>query len=303
MPRATTLLATAALTLAGTAGGWAAAPSSFAATSPATIVIGNQGFTEDNVVADIYADVLQHAGYKTSIKSTTGRSQVISALAAGQVDIEPDYAGSLLVSLKPKDTKRATQLSTDVPALKAALAADKATVLEPSHALDTNVFVVLKKTASQYHLSTLSSLAPVASKLTFGAPPECPSYYYCIPGLKKVYGISFGHFVPTDEAGPIAVGDLKSGKVQVVELFSSNGDLLENTDFKALTDNKHLEPADYMIPVIRKAVDTSAVAKPINAVDAKLNTSQLEKLNIDVSSKHQPPATVASNWLKSEGLA
>jgi len=300
VPRATTLLATAALTLAGTAGGLAAAPSSYAASSPSTITIGNQGFGEDEIVADIYADVLQAHGFKTSIKSTTGRNQVIAALAAGQVDVEPDYAGSLLVSLNPKATKQATSLSTDVPGLKRALAKDKATVLNPSKALDTNVFVVLRRTASKYHLSTLSSLKSVAPQLVFGAPPECPRYYYCLPGLKAVYGLKFKNFVATDEAGPEAVADLKSGKVQVVELFSSNGDLLQNKDFVALADNKHLEPADYMIPVVRKAV-AGAVAAPLNAADAKLTTAQLEQLNIDYNN-HEDPATVASGWVKKEGL-
>lgn len=307
MRRATTMLATAVLTLAGSAGTWATATSSNAApakaaTKATTIVIGNEGFEEDNLVAQMYADVLAHAGFKTEVRSTTGRPEVIKALAAGQVDVEPDYAGSLLVFLKPKDTSQATRVSTDLPALRAALAADKATALNPSTALDTNVFVVTKQTASKYHLSTLSSLAPAAGKLTFGAPPECPTYYYCIPGLKSVYGIKFGHFVQTDEAGPIAVGDLKNGKVQVVELFSSNGDLLQNPDFVALTDNKHLEPADYMIPVVRKAVDTPALSGALNKMDAKLTTAQLEKLNVEAADDHQPIATVATNWLKQQGL-
>lgn len=301
MPRATTLLATAALTLAAAAGSFAVAPSSFAAGSKPTITIGNQGFAEDDLVAQMYSDLLKQAGYNTVIHSTTGRPEVIKALAAGAVDLEPDYAGSLLVDLKPKDTAQARQISTDVPALKAALAADKATVLKPSHALDTNVFVVLKKTASEYHLSTLSSLKAVAGKLTLGAPSTCPTFYYCIPGLKAVYGIKFGHFLSTDYAGPITVGDLQNGKVQVAELFSSDGDLVQDTDFVALTDNKHLEPADFIIPVVRKAVDTPALAKPIDALDAKLTTSQLIKLNIDLNN-HQPVTSVASNWLKSEGL-
>lgn len=302
MPRATTLLATAALTLAGTAGGWAAAPSSYAANAKAsTIVIGNEGFPEDNVVADMYADVLQHAGFKTTTKSTTGRPEVVKALEAGQIDLAPDYAGSLLVFLEPKDTKQATQVKTDLPALRAALAAHGATVLQPSTALDTNVFVVTKQTASKYHLSTLSSLKSAAPQLSFGAPPECPTYFYCIPGLQKVYGIKFKAFVQTDEAGPIAVGDLKNGKVQVVELFSSNGDLLQNPDFVALKDNKHLEPADYMIPLVRKSVDSGALSKALNALDAKLTTSALEKLNIEVASNHNETGD-ASKWLKSQGL-
>ena len=114
--------------------------------------------------------------------------------------------------MNPKDKAKATRISTDIPALKAALAADGGTVLNPSTALDTNVFVVEKKTATTYHLTTLSSLKDSASKLVFGAPPECPTYSYCLPGLKAVYGLSFKSFVATDESGPIAVADLKTAR-------------------------------------------------------------------------------------------
>jgi osmoprotectant transport system substrate-binding protein len=301
VPRATPLFAIAALTLAGTAGGWAAASGSPAAAATTTISIGATNFSEQVIVADLYSDVLQHAGFKTTVHTGGTRAAVEPALAKGDIDLYPDYAGSLLVFLKPKDTKQATQVSTDVPALKAALAPHGATVLPPSKALDTNVFAVTKATASKYHLTTLSSLAKVAPQLVFGAPSECTTYYYCLPGLKQVYGLKFKSFVSTDEAGPIAVADLKNGKVQVVELFSSNGAVVQN-GFVQLVDNKHLEPADFLIPVIRKSVDTPAVAKALKAMDTKLTTVQLEKLNIEFTSKHVPEATIASKWLKSQGL-
>jgi osmoprotectant transport system substrate-binding protein len=301
VPRATTLLATAALTLAGTAGGWAAATGSSAAAALPTISIGATNFSEQVIVADLYSDVLQHAGFKTTVHTGGTRAAVEPALAKGDIDLYPDYAGSLLVFLKPKDTAQATQLSTDVPALKAALAPSGATVLTPSKALDTNVFAVTKATASKYHLTTLSSLAKVAPQLVFGAPSECTTYYYCLPGLQKVYGLKFKSFVSTDEAGPIAVADLKNDKVQVVELFSSNGAVVEN-GFVQLVDNKHLEPVDFLVPVIRKSVDTPAVAKVLNAMDAKLTTVQLEHLNIEFSNNHEPETTIASKWLKSQGL-
>lgn len=57
-----------------------------------------------------------------------------------------------------------------------------------------------------------------------------------------------------------------------------------------------------MIPIIRIAFDKSGVAKALNGMDALLTTEALEKLNIDVNVDHMDPATVASNWLKSEHL-
>lgn len=69
-----------------------------------------------------------------------------------------------------------------------------------------------------------------------------------------------------------------------------------------MTDNKHLQPADHVIPVIRRSVDTTTVANTLNKLSAKLTTPQLSELNIKVTDDHDDPATVASQWLKSEHL-
>lgn len=266
-----------------------------------TIVIGSTNFTEQVIVATMYSDVLQHAGFKTKLRANLGTRLVVEpALAHGSLDLYPEYAGSLLVYLKPKDTAQATRLSTDLPALKKALAAQGATVLNPAPAIDTNVFAVTKATAAKYHLTTLSSVKPVASKLVLGATTECPTYAYCLPGLERVYGLHFKSFKGI-ESEPTLAAYLAAGRVQVAEFFSSDGTILSH-GFVQLQDNKHLQPADHLIPAIRKSVDTPKVANALNKMDALLTTEALERLNIDVNVKHEVPATVAANWLKSEHL-
>jgi osmoprotectant transport system substrate-binding protein len=305
------LLAAVALMTAGTlCGATTASASSLSASraisasassSSPTIVIGSTNFTEQVIVATLYSDVLKQAGFKTDLRANLGtRAEVEPALAHGALDLYPEYAGSLLAYLQPKDTALATQLSTDLPALKNILAKQGATVLNPAPAVDVNVFAVTKKTASQYHLTTLSSLQPVASKLVLGAPTECPTYAYCLVGLNKVYGIHFKSFSGI-ESEPTLAAYLSAGRVQVAEFFSSDGTVLSN-GFVQLQDNKHLQPADHLIPIVRNSVDTAAVSKALNTMDAKLTTEQLEHMNIDVNVNHQNPDTVASNWLKSVGL-
>ena len=159
-----------------------------------------------------------------------------------------------------------------------------------------------KATAAKDHLTTISSLAPYASKMTLGGPPECPTFAGCEPGLKSVYGLNFASFKSLDEAGPLSVAALKNGEVQVVELFSSDGNVVSN-NFVALTDNKHLEGADYIVPVIRKSVDTAGGGAPRSTrLDQKLTTDAISKLNLDVTADKEQPAAVAETWLKSVGL-
>jgi osmoprotectant transport system substrate-binding protein len=286
-----------ALTVASTTAGAAVRSS-----DKPTIVIGSTNFEEQAIVSNIWADVLKKAGYNVTVKPALGtRAIVVPALENGQINLEPDYAASLLGYLHGGNPQAAgDNITTAIPADQKALAKYGVTVLPASKALDTNVFAVTKDTAKKDHLTTLSSLKPVASKLTLGGPPECPTFAGCEPGLKKVYGLNFAGFKSLDEAGPLSVAALKNGEVQVVELFSSDGNVLSN-NFVALTDNKHLEGADYIVPVIRKSVDTSGVASVLNKIDAKLTTAAISKLNLDVTQNQQQPADVAQTWVNSVG--
>jgi osmoprotectant transport system substrate-binding protein len=276
-------------------------PTSSASSGP-SITIGSTNFEEQLIVANMYADVLKHAGAKVTLRANLGtREAVEPALAAGQLDLYPDYAGTLLIFLNPAGTATATQTSTALPALKSLLGPKGATVLEPAPAIDTNVFAVTQATANKYHLTTLSSAKPVASQLILGGPPECPTRPTCELGLQNTYGLHFKSFTSLDEAGPITVSALKSGEVQMAELFSSDGSIIQN-NFVQLTDDKHLQPADYLIPVIRKSVNTPAVAAALNGLSAKLTTDELSNLNIKVNVNHEDPGTVAQQWLQQKHL-
>jgi osmoprotectant transport system substrate-binding protein len=289
-------LAVATVSLAG------CSSSGSSSASKPTIIIGSTNFEEQEIVANMYGDVLSKAGYPVKVEPALGtRPVVVPALQHNQITLEPDYAASLLSYLNGGNPQAAGgQIDTAIAADNAALSSSGVTVLAASKALDTNVFAVTKATASKDHLTTISSLAPYVSSMTLGGPPECPTFAGCQAGLVKVYGLNFASFKSLDEAGPLSVAALKNGEVQVVELFSSDGNVVSN-NFVALTDNKHLEGADYIVPVIRKSVDTSGVASVLNKIDAKLTTTAISKLNLDVTTQQEQPAAVAQTWVTSVG--
>lgn len=272
--------------------------------SKPTIVIGSTNFEEQTIVANLYADVLKHAGYPVKVEPSLGaRSIVVPALESGQIDLEPDYAGSLVNYLAGNDATlpQSKTLKSAESYLKSHLKKYGVTVLPAAKAIDTNVFAVTRATAKKYHLSTIESLKKVASQLVLGGPAECPTYEGCLKGLQSVYGLHFASFKTTDEAGPISIADLKNGAVQVVELFSSNG-AVQSNHFVALKDTKHLEGATYVLPVIRKSVDKSGVAKALDKLSKALTTSALSSLNLKVITTKKQPATVAKAWLTQKKL-
>ncbi len=141
----------------------------------------------------------------------------------------------------------------------------------------------------------------VASQLSLGGPAECTTNHFCIPGLQKTYGITFKGFKTLDADGPLTYQALKSGGVAVGEVFSTDAQVLAN-NLVVLTDDKHLQAADNITPVIATGKATSGVTKTVNDVSAKLTTGVLLGLNKSVGVDHQDPQAVADGWLKSVGL-
>jgi len=271
-----------------------------------TITVGVSGaFSESKILAEMYAQVLEHAGY-TVKRQLDLQSRKVSdaALFAGSIDIKPEYVGSESLALDPKaaisgDAAHNQQILSTLEAAKSV------TVLNASSALDTNVFVVTTTTAGKYGLTNVSDLAKtsggktLASTFVFGSPPDCATNAFCEKGLKSTYGIVFKQVKSLDFGGPATVAALKSGAVQVGELFST---AIYDPAFKALVDDKNLEPADAVIPVIRTAVVNDEIKSLLNAVSAKITTDGLLALNKKVDIDHEDAAAVAKTFLQSVGL-
>lgn len=300
----TMLVALLTLSLLGVSAGVASAAGKAQVkhASLGTVVVGNEGFTESDIMQNIYGLLLQHLGYKVTYQSTAGRTAALPALEAGKIDVLPDYAGSLLLALNPKAQSQAGTISSAEAADNALLKAKGATVLPGTAGLDQNVFVVTDATQAKYHLSTISSIKPYASKWDFGAPPECTTYYFCYPGLKSVYGLTFKKVLSLDESGPLTVAALKSGTANVVELFSTDN-VISSDKFYVLSDNKNLEPADHLVAIVRNTLDTAAVQKALESVNMDLTTSTLTQLDAAASGPTKPTAAqIAEGFLTTEKL-
>ena len=185
--------------------------------------------------------------------------------------------------------------------VKAALP-DTLTVLAPSKAQDKDSVVVTAETASKYSLKAIGDLAPVASQLVLGGPPEWPSRANGVPGLTRVYGVTFKEFKPLDVAGPLTVTALKNGQVQAANLFTTDPAIKAN-NFVVLDDPKSLFGAQNVIPVVSKAKASPTVTAALNAVSAKLDTDTLATLVTKVVVDKADASTVANDWLKANGLA
>lgn len=287
------------LTAACRSGGTGAGP---AGGSKGKLTVGVSGsFPENQIVAEMYAQVLQAAGYDVS-RQTSLKNREISqpALESGQIDLKPEYLGTLLVYLDPKASPSADPQAGIGP-LKALLDARGLAALEVSPANDTNAFVVTRQTADKYKLAKTSDLAPVADKLTLAGPPECEQRPFCIPGLKATYGVTFGKFERVGACDAATASVLDAGKADVALLCSTQA-IIADKGWVVLEDDKKLQKADNLIPVIRKEVLNDEIAGLLNAVSSKLTTRNITELNARVELKQDDPRVVARDFLKSSGL-
>jgi osmoprotectant transport system substrate-binding protein len=150
-------------------------------------------------------------------------------------------------------------------------------------------------------LKKVSDLKKVASKLTFGGPPECETRDFCLgPKSQQLYGLKFSDVKKLDAGGPITVKALEDGDIQVGLLFT--GSSVIPKDAVLLTDDKALQPADNPVFLVKKNKATTATMKKLDAVSAKLTTAAYNKMSLDISDQKQDPATVAAAFLKKNGL-
>jgi len=272
------------------------------AASKPTITVGSANFAESITLADIYAQVLEAKGYKVVQKENVGSREIYEpALESGTLSFVPDYLNSMLEFLKGTGS---ADVQTDVTAIQPLLAAKGLTALDPAPAQDKNEFAVTKATADKYHLTKISDLAPVASKLVLGGPPECPTRPLCEKGLEDKYGLHFKSFKSLDTGGPLTVAALKNGKIDVGLLFTTDTSFITE-GFVRLEDDKGLQGADNVVPIVRQNVVTAygdSFKTLINSISAKLTTDEVLQLNKAVIVDKKDSKDVAHAWLVKEGF-
>jgi osmoprotectant transport system substrate-binding protein len=266
------------------------------------ITVGSFNFPESEILAEIYAQALERAGYRVERRLGVGTREIVEpALERGLLELVPEYAGSLLEFL----TGRSAPPGVDGAraALVEALSARGLVALTASPAQDRNAVVVTSRTARRHGVEDVSDLAGVDSDLVFGGPPECSTRPLCLKGLRTTYGLSFARFVPLDEAGPVTVAALASGQVDVALMFSSDGAIAANR-FVVLRDDRRLQPAENITPVLAAGVLEQVGAGVVDVIDdvsARLTTRDLRSLNESVSAGRSP-AEVAAGWAAAHGL-
>ncbi|HEY6589547.1 MAG TPA: ABC transporter substrate-binding protein [Actinomycetota bacterium] len=270
-----------------------------------TIRLASFDFPESELLAQLYGQALGQHGFPVEQVVQLGAREVVApALEQGKVDMVPEYQGSALNFLNDRDRVATADQALTHARLEQAFAPRGVSVLAYAPAQDRNGFVVSGDLARRHGLEKLSDLTPMARRLSFGGPPECAQRPLCLEGLEDVYKLRFARFEPMPSRDVTAAA-LGTGEIDVGMIDTTDPNLLKpGTDLVQLADDKRLQPADNVVPVVRREI-VDAYGPPlvrlVNAVSARLSTADLTSLNRQVADG-QPAAQVATAWLRAHTI-
>lgn len=270
-----------------------------------SITIGSASFWESAVVAEIYAQALEGAGFSVERNLEAGARDVTHpALVDGQIDLMPEYVGGYLaVTYGGEPT---SDLDESLTALREALEADGLVALEPTPGTDADGFAVRQETATEYDLATLSDLAEVADQLTWGVAQECAENPNCGPGLLEVYGIDLEQLdVETLGACDPAIAEaLNQGSIDVAQVCTTQPEIAA-FNLVLLEDDGGLAPAQNLVPIVRQELMDAAgdtVEATLNPISELLTTEELTNLGNAVVINGESYEDAAAQWLEDHGL-
>jgi osmoprotectant transport system substrate-binding protein len=274
--------------------------SSSSGSTKTSIVVGSANFSENTILAQIYGQALAADGFSVTYKPNIGaRAVYIPALESGEVDIIPEYSGSILSFL---DKTAVATAPADVNAALAKALPDTLIALKPATAADSDSLNVTEAFAKANNLKTIADLKNLSSFI-LAANPEFQTRPDGIPALKSVYNLdNFTFQAINDSGGPGTLKALLDNTVQVADIYSTTPSISEN-NLVTLTDPNNQFASQQVVPLVFKKKTSAKLEALLNKVSAKLTTKDLLSLNAKVSgdSKTQPDVA-AKQWLKDNGF-
>ena len=296
-PAAALIVAVAMLVAGGCSGAGERPPPAEDPRRP-TITVTSFNFPESETLAEVYGQALRRQHYPIEVVARLGGREIVQpALEQGRVDLVPGYLGSTLNFLQERRVATADPRATH-RRLKQALGPRGLRVLAFAPAEDRNGFVVTGDLARRRNLECISDLQPIAPKLILGGPPECPDRLLCLKGLKDVYGLEFARFEPMPSR-TVTADALENGEIHVGMIETTDGNLAER-DLVQLQDDRQLQPAENIVPVVRNEIVNAygpALVRLLDAITAQLTTGDLIGMNQRVQLEGAEPTAVAADWL------
>lgn len=284
------------LTVAAAAGVLAGCSSSKG--SSEAVRIASKDFTENEIVAEVYALALEDAGITVERIFDVGSSVIHTSIVNNEIDIYPEYTGTGLISILGHDP--VTNPDEVYNIVKDEYESKfKITWLDYSSANDGQGLVIRTQTAEQYGISTISDLQKYATEIRFASQGEFDERADGIPALVATYG-------PFDwKSSKVYDNSLKyevlaNDEADVSPAYTTEGRLTEE-QFTLLEDDKQVWPPYNLAPVVRDEVLDAhpGIADALNKISRAFTTENITALNAKVDIDGEEYTDVAKEFYES----
>ncbi|CBZ48446.1 proline/glycine betaine ABC transport system,periplasmic component [Streptococcus gallolyticus subsp. gallolyticus ATCC BAA-2069] len=278
---------------------WRNNQSSEAQQSSTTIRVGSKDFTENLVIAEIYALALEDNGYTVERVSNISSSLIHNSIVNDEIDLYPEYTGTGLLSVLGED------METDPEKVYKIVKKEyeeqfNLTWLDYASTNDSQGLVIRTEVANSLNIKTISDLQAHASELRFASQGEFDEREDGLPGLEKTYG-TFNWQSSKVYDNSLKYSVLENDEADVTPAYTTEGQLVNTDEFTLLEDDKQFWPPYNLAPVVRDNIldDNPDIKTILNNISAKLDTETVTELNAKVDVDGQEYTDVAKEYYDS----
>ena len=270
--------------------------------SDITITVGSKNFTEQLILGEMYAQILEDRGFNVERSLNLGGTLVAhEALVAGEIDLYPEYTGTGLLVILEMETMSDPDEVFDIVSTEYMEQFDLVW-LDQTPMNNSNALAVTREWSEENGVTTISELAEVSADLTLAAVPDFPEREDGQLGLERVYGLEFGEILIFDPG--LKYQAFLDGEADVVLAFGTDGQVA-GYDLVILEDDQGLWPPYHVAPVVRQQTldEAPEVAEALNELAPLLTSEVMAELNWQVDGDEaMEPADVAQAFLEENGL-
>ena len=270
--------------------------------SDTTVSVGSKDFTEQLIIGEMYALMLEENGFTVERKLNLGGTPVAqAAIESGEIDLYPEYTGTALLTVLKLPVNGDQQAVYET--VKQAYQEQFNLVwLDPSPMNNTQALAMTEERAEALDIRTISDFAAQASTLTLIGPPEFEIREDGLPGLQAAYGnFSLKGYKAVDPG--LRYKGLVDGEADVAVAFGTDGEI-DAFNLVVLEDDQGLFPPYQVAPIVSQAAldENPGIAEALNQLSPLLNDGVMRELNYEVSGNQREPAEVAREFLVNAGL-
>ena len=236
------------------------------------VVVGSKRFTESYILGEILNLTLRDAGVQAVHRQGLGNTAIVTqALTTGQIDIYPEYTGTILREIlkRPETQASLSELNTWLKPkqLKVAIPLGFNNTYALAMRADQAKALGLKKISDVINLP-----AEQQSALRIALSPEFKTRTDGWPALVRAYDLKIKPGKVLEHG--LAYDALVRGDVDIVDAYSTDA-AIEKNKLILLEDDRNAFPRYDAVLLMRSDFDE----KPLESLRGKLNEATMAKLN------------------------